>query len=151
AMTNETRLSELIARWRELRRLGQPAPAEDLCRDCPELLDELRRRIEAVESSETATASTAGPPAAPDAEAGQPAPACRQSLGRYRLETLLGRGGFGEVWRAFDPDLLRPVAVKVPRPDRFTSPEQLDLFLVEARKAARLEHPGILPVHDVGR
>ncbi len=72
-----------------------------------------------------------------------------QQLGRYQLTKLLGRGAFGEVWKAFDPVLKRDVAVKTIRPDRRTahSPEN---FLKEGRKLAQLVHPGIVTVFDVG-
>jgi hypothetical protein len=70
-----------------------------------------------------------------------------ETLGRYFLESLLGTGGFGQVWKAFDPQLKRPVALKIPRRDKLAAP---DHFLAEAQKVARLRHPGIVPVHDVG-
>jgi hypothetical protein len=56
------------------------------------------------------------------------------------------------VWRGFDEVLQRPVAVKLPRPGPpRCDPAGEDLFLAEARKVARLAHPGIVPVYDVGR
>ena len=63
----------------------------------------------------------------------------------------LGQGGFGRVYLAHDDDLDRPVAIKVPNPERITHPEDVEAFLVEARILARLDHPNIVPVHDVGR
>jgi serine/threonine protein kinase len=69
--------------------------------------------------------------------------------GRYALEVLLGSGGMGEVWRALDEELDRPVAVKVLR-EVFADPELAKRFRREARIAARLQHPGITVVHDVG-
>ena len=69
--------------------------------------------------------------------------------GRYALEALLGAGGMGEVWRAVDRQLDRPVAVKVLR-DRFADPRVAQRFQQEARIAARLQHSGIAVVHDVG-
>ena len=66
--------------------------------------------------------------------------------GRYALAELLGSGGMGEVWRASDRQLERPVAVKVMR-DRL---EDARRFQREARIAARLQHPGITVIHDVG-
>jgi serine/threonine-protein kinase len=60
--------------------------------------------------------------------------------GRYRLEGLIAAGGFGQVWRATDTALLRPVAVKL------TTLNCVD----EARRVARFRHPGIVSVHDVG-
>lgn len=69
--------------------------------------------------------------------------------GRYVLQALLGSGGMGEVWRGVDELLDRPVAVKVLR-EHFADPELAARFRREARIAARLQHPGITVVHDVG-
>jgi WD40 repeat protein len=66
--------------------------------------------------------------------------------GRYVLEQVLGSGAMGDVWRGVDRQLERPVAVKVMR-DRLADPRR---FQREARIAARLQHPGITVVHDVG-
>ncbi|MBM4088932.1 MAG: hypothetical protein FJ276_05790 [Planctomycetes bacterium] len=71
--------------------------------------------------------------------------------GRYRLERILGRGGFGTVYLAHDSQLDRAVAVKVPRPERIVTPDEVAQFLTEARIVANLDHPGIAPVHDIGR
>lgn len=68
---------------------------------------------------------------------------------RYVLEAPLGYGGMGEVWRGVDEHLGRPVAVKVLRA-HFADPELAERFRREARIAARLQHPGITVVHDVG-
>lgn len=69
--------------------------------------------------------------------------------GRYALQALLGSGGMGEVWRGVDEYLERPVAVKVLR-EHLADPELVARFRREARIAARLQHPGITVVHDVG-
>jgi len=69
--------------------------------------------------------------------------------GRYALHALLGSGGMGEVWRGVDEQLDRPVAVKVLR-EHLADPELAGRFRREARIAARLQHPGITVVHDVG-
>jgi serine/threonine protein kinase len=66
---------------------------------------------------------------------------------RYRLDELIGLGGFAEVWRAYDQQLQRAVAIKIPKATRVDS---ADSFLAEARRVARLRHSGIVPVHDVG-
>ena len=71
-------------------------------------------------------------------------------LGRYRLLRLLGRGGMGEVWLAEDTQLLRQVAVKLLPTVFATDRNYLQDFEREARSAAALEHPHILPVHDFG-
>ena len=62
----------------------------------------------------------------------------------------MGGGSFGEVWCAHDPDLDRDVAIKTLRPDRQYSPDAVRRFLEEGRKLARLQHAGVVRVHDVG-
>jgi serine/threonine protein kinase len=71
-------------------------------------------------------------------------------LDRYRLESILGRGGMGMVWLAYDAHLDRRVAIKVVRPDLKVDAEAADEFLREGRKLAALSHPNILPVYDCG-
>ena len=73
------------------------------------------------------------------------------TIGRYRVIRLLGQGGFGRVYLAHDDDLDRPVAIKVPNPGRVAGPGDVEAYLAEARTLARLDHPHIVPVHDVGR
>src|SRR5689334_10172301 len=72
-------------------------------------------------------------------------------VGRYRLEEVLGRGGMGEVHRAFDVKLRRRVAVKLLIDT--TGPDgraRAVRFLREAQAVAALKHPNIVAVHDVG-
>ncbi|HSR97376.1 MAG TPA: serine/threonine-protein kinase [Kofleriaceae bacterium] len=71
------------------------------------------------------------------------------SIGKYRLERILGSGGMGVVWAAFDPDLERAVAIKVLRSIDDGASLRTRL-LREARAMARLKHPNILTVYEVG-
>jgi serine/threonine protein kinase len=71
-------------------------------------------------------------------------------LGRYAVRGRLGRGGFADVLLAHDEQLDRQIALKLPRRDRFQDEAQLRAFVEEARTAARLQHPGIVAVFDVG-
>jgi tetratricopeptide (TPR) repeat protein/tRNA A-37 threonylcarbamoyl transferase component Bud32 len=73
-----------------------------------------------------------------------------RSLGRYKLEKLLGQGGMAQVYRATDTKLARSVAVKVILATHANEPQFLERFLREARVVASLEHPNILPVYDFG-
>ena len=78
------------------------------------------------------------------------ATATLRAVGRYRLESLIGRGGMAEVYRALDSRLDRPVAVKMILPGLLSRPAVLARFLREARTVAALEHPNILPIYDFG-
>ncbi len=69
--------------------------------------------------------------------------------GRYQVHELVGQGGMGTVYRAHDGSLNRDVALKVLRAD-LADPSAAARLEREARILARLEHPGIVPVHDVG-
>lgn len=69
-------------------------------------------------------------------------------VGRYNLERIIGRGAFGIVYKAHDPDLNRAVAIKIPRPDVLLDSDRLARFESEALACARLDHPGIVPLYE---
>jgi eukaryotic-like serine/threonine-protein kinase len=71
-------------------------------------------------------------------------------LGKYELREFLGRGGMGEIYRAFQSDLNREVALKVLRPELTSDREYVNRFRREAKTAAALEHPHIIPIDDSG-
>jgi non-specific serine/threonine protein kinase len=119
----------------------------DACRDDPTL----RREVEAMlagldhagrfgESPLFASASRPEPP--PPRDVIQLAPGSQ--LGPYQIRGLLGAGGMGQVYKAFDPRLHREIAVKV-APERFS-----ERFDREVRAIATLNHPNICTIHDVG-
>jgi len=74
-----------------------------------------------------------------------------KQLGRYVVQTELGQGAFGKVFKALDPELHREVAVKVPKRELLAGPNAADAYLAEAKVLASLDHPGIVPVYDCGR
>jgi eukaryotic-like serine/threonine-protein kinase len=77
----------------------------------------------------------------------------RQTIGRYRVEGLVGTGAMGEVYRAYDPVIDRPVAIKVLRPELIAgsgSEQWLQRFRREARAAGRRFHPNIVAIWDFG-
>ena len=84
--------------------------------------------------------------AGPVSHSGQVLP---PEFGRYRLEACLGHGAMGTVYKAYDTQLDRIVALKIPKFDVSES-ALLERFYREARSAATLSHPGICPVYDVG-
>ena len=100
-------------------------------------------------SPETKAFSETGGSRAPAPGSDAFAAADPSTIGRYRVLQRLGQGGFGRVYLAHDDDLDRPVAIKVPNPARINHPDDVELFLREARVLARLDHPSIVPVFDV--
>jgi class 3 adenylate cyclase/tetratricopeptide (TPR) repeat protein len=79
-----------------------------------------------------------------------PTPAPPAFFGRYQVRRALGAGGFGTVYLGHDSQLDRPVAIKVLHAGSGLPQAEADRFLQEARRLARLRHPGIVAVHDVG-
>ncbi len=73
------------------------------------------------------------------------------SIGRYRTEQRLGKGTFGEVFLAYDSELNRRVAIKIPYSSRIADPKDFEDFVYEARILAGLDHGAIVPVYDIGR
>ncbi|MCD4778144.1 MAG: protein kinase [Desulfobacterales bacterium] len=71
--------------------------------------------------------------------------------GRYEIIKKLGKGGMGVVYQAHDPQIDRPVALKVLREDRVVSEDFVLRFFKEAKFIGRLSHPNIVTVYDVGR
>ena len=90
----------------------------------------------------------------PDSQTGPATPGVTApppvAFGRYQVRNALGAGGFGTVYLGHDTQLDRPVAIKVLRGGRDESHAESDGFLKEARRLARLSHPGIVTVHDFG-
>jgi predicted Ser/Thr protein kinase len=72
-----------------------------------------------------------------------------RTLKHYHVEELLGRGGMGEVYRARDTRLQRPVALKVLKPELVADHERKQRFFLEARAAAAVNHPAIAQVYDI--
>jgi serine/threonine-protein kinase len=72
-------------------------------------------------------------------------------LGKCEIQAEIGRGGMGAVYRGYDGQLDRHVAVKVLAPYLVWEEEFVERFFREARAAARLKHPGIVTIHDVGK
>src|SRR3954471_22150817 len=79
-----------------------------------------------------------------------PTAAVPQHVGRYRIEKVLGQGGFGLVSLAHDEQLQRLVAIKVPHRKLVNRPEDAEAYPAQARTVANLDHPNIVPVFDVG-
>ena len=140
-------LNDYLLRWEELFEQGNDVEASDLCKDHPELTETLARRIAILKASswlDKPLEHRQDPPS--DNPTNSPL-SPKTLLGRYLLDEHIGTGGSSEVWRAYDQELQRTVAVKLPK---LSNVEATDRFLSEARRVARLKHPAIVPVYDVG-
>lgn len=148
-MTDEELLADLMIQWEEALEQGRDVSAADLSKDCPHLVGEISRRIEALRGTSWMDKPVDGngndppPTDAPD-----PDTPPRTLVNRYRLDQKVAEGGFAQVWKGYDLELLRTIAIKMPKPSHIGA---VDSFMAEARRVARLKHPGIVPVHDVGK
>jgi serine/threonine protein kinase len=170
-MATKTKLAGLLLRYEELGRAGQAPSAEELCRDCPELLEELKLQIEILgpvnpvprssqpseRETQTVQRALAGtlqpgslvqPPRDNETMPLESAPAETSTLeirpgsepvSGYRLVARLGRGNFGEVWKAVAPGGF-PVALKImPLQEKVKATELLALEIIKS-----IRHPNLV-------
>ena len=132
---------ELLALELEFRAAAnEPPSTEEYIRRFPELRDIVEKVFSAVDVYKT-TKQVSSKPVSDES--------IHEQLGRYIIKGVLGRGGFGVVYLAHDPQLERLVALKVPRRESFKTEQQVKSFIQEARTAANLKHPLLVAVHDV--
>jgi WD40 repeat protein len=112
--------------------------------------ERVRRALASLEEFEAGCEPRRLPSTAPYAEILPPGPAPRTG-DRYALIREHASGGSGRIWVAWDHDLNREVALKQLLPEWAERPELLQRFLDEARITGQLDHPGIVPVHDLAR
>ena len=152
--SDDSILGELLARWETARNRGETLTAEQLCRDYPELADELRRQIQALSDWERLAAL----PCSRSSKASHfaemaPGDGETSALVTSELRDLHfhASGGVGRIYKARQTGLPRDVALKFMRADRARDPEIMMRFFREAEITAHLEHPGIVPIYGLGR
>jgi serine/threonine-protein kinase len=152
-MRSDSQLLDLLDRWEELERQGAAPTPEELCRDCPERVADVRQALAGLRRLRPILADGAGastPVAAADNTA-PPEPGPTFAGASYRPLRFHAQGGQGEVYLARDEALGRDVALKRIQPRHGRAEDVERRFLREAEVTARLQHPGVVPVYGVGR
>lgn len=107
------------------------------------------KQLEALRRVFSSTQEEVVDPSCSEAESDVSCLALPAQWGHLKIIERIGSGGFGEVYRAYDPLLERDVALKLRRNDRHRDPDHT-LYIDEARRLARVQHPNVLAIHGVG-
>jgi WD40 repeat protein/tRNA A-37 threonylcarbamoyl transferase component Bud32 len=161
----ELQAEEIADGYLDQLQAGQAPDRAALLATHDDIADHLVRKLDAVEAVYRASRelragdnrdTSAERDAAPPSTLGGDEPGVRgpsshpEQIGRYAILAVLGQGASGTVYRAYDPNFDREVALKVLRGDRTDGVEYAERFAREARIAAQLRHPHIVPVHEAG-
>ena len=145
---DEEVLSDLLLYWEEKSENGITISPEELCKEYPHLLEPIKKGIKALK------ASIWNEP--PDANTTEPISELFEFLAlqsvikeRFRIDLILGSGGHGIIYKAWDLQLHRFVAIKCTKKPGSLPQQKKPELLEEARKIGNLKHPGILPLYDI--
>ena len=137
----ERRLGEIVEEFAARQQAGESPVIEDFAQRDPSQADEIRQILRTLETLEST----------PDETFTDSAGAGISHIGNYVIERRIGHGGMGVVFLACDPELDRSVALKLLPVQATLEPRFLERFRREARAAALLQHPNIVPVYGVGQ
>jgi serine/threonine-protein kinase len=146
----EDRFQQMLANLVEAEERGERLDVSEVIRCSPELetplLEYFRNRsgFDRLAPQLAPTATHSGAVMPPELMPGS-------KLGGYEVCQEVGRGGRGVVYRVRDPELKRPLAVKVLRPELHDQADAVQRFLEEAQVTGQLQHPGVVPVHAIGQ
>jgi tRNA A-37 threonylcarbamoyl transferase component Bud32 len=148
---HDERLAQLLTQFSEQQRRGDTPDLVATCAANPDLADELQELWAIAQFADLArAASTVTTGAAPVPSVDPPFLALPREFGDFELVSELGRGGMGVVYQARQRSLNRVVALKMVREAHLASDADRARFQGEAEAAARLKHPNIVTVHEVG-
>ncbi|HMF12095.1 MAG TPA: serine/threonine-protein kinase, partial [Gemmataceae bacterium] len=167
-MPHDDQLVDLLARREQLLRAGRTISLEDVCADCSERLEDLRRAVQTLDWFDAVLAPEAMPPGESGTDKPRSEPGCSSPatvaeseaqfvvwtggrfFGDHELLEEIARGGMGVVWKARQVSLNREVALKMILAGRFASAAEVERFRTEAENAANIGHPNIVPIYEVG-
>ena len=144
-MTNNEILLQLVEQVETRREQGQAIDLAEVCRDCPHMLAELQNALSCMDAADGFLAQDETEVRAPLA-----AEVYSDTLDRYVLGPEVARGGMGVILRVRDRVLHRSLALKVMREEFSRRPDLTERFVMEAQIAGQMQHPGVVPVHDLG-
>ncbi|HEV2668841.1 MAG TPA: serine/threonine-protein kinase [Blastocatellia bacterium] len=139
----EQLIADAVAAYHDLRLQGEAIDTDEYCLDYPELDPELRAQILALDEIDAVLEQSEMP-------RGARAPDLPERLSGYKILGEIGAGGMGRVLLAFDERLGRKVAVKTLSPRYAGNPKLRERFMREARALARLDHPNIVRIYNLG-
>ena len=162
-MPEQPTIAELFAQWRHAKNTGQSLTLEELCREFPERIDEFRAYLWAEQfghpfpDEEATTDINSGPDAVDPEITHTHTTANRQSalnlfpkLPGYVIDQELGRGGMGVVYRAYDVQLQRLVAIKMVLHGVVAGGVARQRFVTEAKAMATIKHPNVAQIYASG-
>ena len=150
-MTNRWQQIEQICQSAlELEESRREAFLEDACRGDAKLRQEVESLLKHDKRGDRFIEQPALEAAARMIAQEKPESLLGQQVGSYQIQSLLGAGGMGVVYKGRDVRLNRSVAIKVLPADKVSDPERKRRFIQEARAASALNHPNIITIYDIG-
>lgn len=147
-MSEDSVIDDLLDAWESAQDRGESIAVDQLCREHPDLQDEVARRIEALQSMDRQLEETDVVPIETSTDNGHPPLVFDTDVVRLEFHA---KGGLGTVYVGEDQNLNRQVAVKFIHRNLAQDRESCERFQLEAEVTGRLEHPGVIPMYGVGK